>query len=55
MAGSLSISELLDPWVAIKTVEGWTVAAEDGKTMQWLAVLEPDQCREGATTSIVEQ
>ena len=39
----------------LKTVAGLTVAAEDEKKMQWLAVLEPDQRREGAATSTVEQ
>ena len=40
---------------SLKTVAGWTVAAEDEKTVQWLAVLEPDQRREGAAASAVEQ
>ena len=32
----------------LKTVVKLTVVAEYEKTMQWLAVLEPDQCGEGA-------
>ena len=39
----------------LKTVAGWTVAAEDDEMMQWLAVLEPDQRREGAASTTVEQ
>ena len=38
---------------SLKTVAGWTVAAEDEKTMQWIAVLEPDQCRKRVAASTV--
>ena len=40
---------------SLKTVAGWTIAAEDEKTVQWLVVLEPDQRREGEAASTVEQ
>ena len=41
---------------SLKTVAGWTIATEDEKTVQWLAVLEPDQRRERTTTAAaVEQ
>ena len=40
---------------SLKIVAGWTVVVEDEKTMRWLAVLEPDQRREGAEASAFEQ
>ena len=40
---------------SLKAVAIWTIATEDEKTMQCPAVLEPDQRKEGAAASTVEQ